>query len=94
MVVIDVPDAEVSRLARRLAREQEVTLCYRRPRRLPHWRYNLFCMIHGRSREAVLAQIAALFERCGVARYPTEILFSRRCFKQRGAHYAGEAAYG
>ena len=30
-----------------------VTLCYRRPRRLPAWPYNLFCMIHGRDRATV-----------------------------------------
>lgn len=92
MVVLDVPDAEVVAIGRRLAAEQEVTLCYRRPRALPQWRYNLFCMIHGQSREAVLAQLAGLLARCGAARYPNEILFSRRRFKQRGARYVREAA--
>jgi len=94
MVVLDVPDADVNGLGRRMAAEQEVTLCYRRPRRLPRWQYNLFCMIHGRSREAVLSRISALIERCGAAHYPMEALFSQRCFKQRGAHYAAEPAYG
>lgn len=92
MVVLDVPDAEVVPVGRRLAAEQEITLCYRRPRMLPQWRYNLFCMIHGRSREAVLAQIAAVLGRCGAGNYPKEVLFSRRRFKQRGARYVREEA--
>lgn len=92
MVVLDVPDVEVDAVGRRLAAEQEVTLCYRRPRRLPQWRYNLFCMIHGRSRETVQEQLGALWDRCGVADYPRAVLFSRRRFKQRGARYVEEAA--
>ncbi|MDH3286864.1 MAG: Lrp/AsnC family transcriptional regulator [Betaproteobacteria bacterium] len=94
MVVLDVPDPEVGRAGRRLAAAHGVTLCYRRPRALPQWRYNLFCMIHGRSREAVLAQLAPLCERGGLADYPREVLFSCRRFKQRGARYVEEAAHG
>lgn len=92
MVVFDVPDPEVGRVGRDLAAEKDVTLCYRRPRMLPEWPYNLFCMVHGRSRDAVLAQLAALRERCGLGAYAQEILFSARRFKQRGARYVEEAA--
>jgi DNA-binding Lrp family transcriptional regulator len=94
MVVFDVPDAMVEQAGRRLAAEREVTLCYRRPRALPRWPYNLFCMIHGRSRETVLAQLAALCERCELRDFPREVLFSCRRFKQRGARYVTEAAHG
>ncbi len=94
MVVFDVPDAMVEQAGRRLAAEREVTLCYRRPRALPRWPYNLFCMIHGRSRETVLAQLAVLCERCELGDFPREVLFSCRRFKQRGARYVTEAAHG
>jgi DNA-binding Lrp family transcriptional regulator len=50
MLVHDIPDERVSDIGRALAEEPAVTLCYRRPRRLPDWPYNLFCMIHGRER--------------------------------------------
>ena len=50
MLVLDVADAEVDAVGRALAHETIVSLCYRRPRRLPMWPYNLFCMIHGRER--------------------------------------------
>lgn len=84
MVVFDVPDDEVGEVGRRLAREPGVTLCYRRQRHLPHWRHNLFCMVHGRSREAVEPVIERL---CRVAGHQCEALFSLRRFKQCGARY-------
>ncbi len=87
MVVWDVPETEVSELGRRLGAMECVTLCYRRERRLPEWPYNLYCMIHGRSRAAVLAQIEQVTEHCGLRDKPRELLFSCRRFKQRGAMY-------
>jgi DNA-binding Lrp family transcriptional regulator len=90
MVVWDAPDAVVSRIGAAIAAEDYVTLCYRRPRRLPAWPYNLFCMIHGRERAAVQRQIGLLREKPGLAALPCEVLFSSRCFKQRGAHYAAQ----
>lgn len=92
MVVWDVPDEYVSDVAHRLCRYPDVTLCYRRPRRLPVWPYNLFCMIHGRSRSAVLGVIENIGEREALQTFPRQVLFSRRRFKQRGAQYvtAGE----
>ncbi len=87
MVVWDVPDGEVRAAGDRMARQPAVSLCYRRERQLPAWRYNLYCMLHGRDREEVLAQIAALGVRCDLVSYPCEVLFSNRCFKQRGARY-------
>ncbi len=88
MVVWDVPDAEADRVGRAFARREFVTLCYRRPRRLPDWPYNLFCMIHGRDRATVLRHIETLGRDTGLPGLSHEVLFSRRRFKQRGARYA------
>jgi DNA-binding Lrp family transcriptional regulator len=88
MAVWDVPDHLVGVLGRRLAASDCVTLCYRRARDLPSWRYNLYCMIHGRSYERVLAQVEWLRESCGMLEPPFAVLFSRQRFKQRGARYA------
>jgi siroheme decarboxylase len=88
MAVWDVPDDAVGEVGRRIAESGAVTLCYRRQRSLPDWPYNLFCMIHGRDREDVVARIAALSDSCGTHAYAHQVLFSRRRFKQRGAHYA------
>ena len=87
MVVWDVPDEEVRELGSCLGRFPFVTLCYRRPRRLPAWPYNLFTMIHGRDRGQVLARVDELVRDCGLEDIPRRALFSRRCFKQRGARY-------
>lgn len=87
MTVWDVPDDVVSELGRVLAAYEFVTLCYRRPRRLPHWPYNLFCMVHGKDRNQVRAQIAELNEQTDAGSYPNAVLFSRKRFKQCGAKY-------
>lgn len=87
MTVWDVPDADVSEAGRRIAACGGVTLCYRRARRLPQWPYNLFCMVHGKDRADVQERIDALAAECGLDAYPRQVLFSRRRFKQRGAHY-------
>ena len=88
MVVWDVPDEQVRELGHCLAGFDFITLCYRRPRHLPQWRYNLYCMIHGKSREEVLAHLEWMVNHCGLQALPHEVLFSRRRFKQRGAVYA------
>ena len=87
MVVWDVPDGQVAELGRCLSGFDFITLCYRRPRRLPAWRYNLYCMIHGKNREEVLAHLEWMVNHCGLQNLTHEVLFSRRRFKQRGAIY-------
>ncbi len=86
MVVWDVPDELVTETGRCLGQFEFITLCYRRPRHLPVWPYNLFCMIHGHSRDEVLQRLGMLVEKCKLE-FKYKILFSKRCFKQRGAIY-------
>jgi siroheme decarboxylase len=86
MVVWNVPDSEVRALGRCLAEFDFITLCYRRPRHA-RWPYNLYCMIHGKSREEVLGNLEWLVNHCGLQTTPHDVLFSRRRFKQRGATY-------
>jgi DNA-binding Lrp family transcriptional regulator len=88
MVVWDVPDAEASAAGNRAARHPAVTLCYRRARSLPEWRYNLYCMVHGKERARVSEAIEDVTRVTGLAACPREVLFSARCFAQRGARYA------
>lgn len=92
MIVMNVPDTRVAEIGARVSGQACVNLCYQRPRQGEVWPYNLYCMIHGRSRETVLRQWAELREICGVQDYAFEVLFSRRCFKQRGALYARKAS--
>jgi len=92
MVVWDIPDDRVSALGHCIGKFDFITLCYQRPRRLPAWRYNLFCMIHGRDRDEVLSLVAQLKEQCGLHDVPHEVLFSQRRFKQCGARYVADVA--
>jgi DNA-binding Lrp family transcriptional regulator len=87
MVVWDVPDERIDRLGEQLGRQDCVTLCYQRPRRLPDWPYNLFCMVHGRDRDEVRACIARMVEGLALHDVAHDLLFSGRRFKQRGARY-------
>ncbi len=84
MVVFDVADDRVDAIGAELAREAGVTLCYRRSRCLPQWHYNLYCMVHGRSRQEVEPVIARLAAQAGSE---PKVLFSVRRFKQCGARY-------
>jgi len=92
MVVWNIPDDAIERVGRLLAAQECVTLCYQRPRRLPDWPYNLFCMIHGREREAVLRRLEQIIAADGLGDMPHEVLFSLRSFKQRGARYVVQPA--
>lgn len=87
MVVWDVPDDQVQNLGRALARTSFITLCYQRPRRLPDWPYNLFCMIHGVDRQRVLSQLEALIADLGLEPIPHAVLFSTKAYRQRGGRY-------
>lgn len=94
MVVWDVPDEWVAQFGRLAAADSAVTLCYRRVRAAPQWPYNLYCMVHGRARERVLDQIEHLSGTTGLAAFARAVLFSRRCFTQRGARYLTEVGRG
>ena len=91
MVVWDIPDDQVERIGALLADEVCVTLCYQRPRRLPAWPYNLFCMIHGRERDNVLRRLEQIISVHQLEEIRYTVLFSGRSFKQRGAHYVETA---
>lgn len=87
MVVWDIPDDQVEAIGHRLGSYDCITLCYRRPRRLPMWHYNLFTMIHGFDHDSVIASLNRIRETAGLEHVPYDILFSKRQFKQRGARY-------
>jgi DNA-binding Lrp family transcriptional regulator len=87
MAVWSIPDEQVAAVGALLADCPEVTLCYRRPRRLPDWPYNLFCMVHGRDRPFVETIIKQLSLQHGLGGFQHAVLFSSKRFKQRGAVY-------
>jgi DNA-binding Lrp family transcriptional regulator len=84
MSVWDVDDARVDALGAQAGALPGVSHCYRRPRRLPHWPYNLFAMVHGRSRAEVEAQVDAIAALLGDAARAHDVLYSTRILKKAG----------
>ena len=85
MLVWDLPDHQVAAAGQRLAALPGVTLCYQRRRDKLHWPFNLYAMVHAKTREQaqqVIAKTTALPELTGAR---SDILYSLRCFKQTGA---------
>ena len=88
MSVWDVADAHVDELGERIGRLPFVTHCYRRPRHLPGWPYNLFAMLHGDSRDEVMARIAVVRSLLGDACRADDVLFSTAILKKTGLRLA------
>ena len=85
MVVWRMPENAVDAAGVTLAAQRGVTLCYRRRPDPRHWPYNLYCMIHARSRAEAEETLSLATAVAGLEGYPRRILFSTRCFRQRGA---------
>jgi DNA-binding Lrp family transcriptional regulator len=88
MSVWDVADERVDELGVAVGALEFVTHCYRRPRRLPHWPYNLFAMIHGRSRAEVEAKAKQIEAILGDSCRDCDVLYSSRILKKSGLRIA------
>ncbi|MGE5865470.1 MAG: Lrp/AsnC family transcriptional regulator [Rhizobacter sp.] len=84
MTVWDVDDALVDELGERVGAVPGVSHCYRRPRERPLWPYNLFAMVHGRSREEVESQAEVIRQLLGPACAASDILYSSAILKKTG----------
>jgi len=84
MSVWDVDDERIAELGPKVAELPGVSHCYRRPRHLPGWPYNLFAMLHGTSREAVEHQAQDIVTLLGPACRSHDILYSTAILKKTG----------
>jgi DNA-binding Lrp family transcriptional regulator len=84
MVVWDVPDNKTDEAGRIMATFKEVSHCYQRPRH-PGWPYNLFTMVHGRTREECIKIAEQISAATGIKKY--ELLFSTAELKKSSMHY-------
>lgn len=85
MVVWRVAEEVVDERGLALAEQPGVTLCYRRRPDARDWPYNLYCMVHARSREEAMATLARAAPAAGLKGLARRVLFSTRCFRQGGA---------
>lgn len=84
MTVWDVADDRIDELGERVGQLDFVTHCYQRPRHLPDWPYNLFAMVHGKTREEVEAKAQLIADVLGEASRGRDILYSSRILKKTG----------
>ena len=84
MSVWDVDDEEVDAAGATIGALEFVSHCYRRPRHLPLWPYNLFAMVHGRDRDAVRRQVDGIAALLGARSRGHEVLYSSRILKKSG----------
>jgi DNA-binding Lrp family transcriptional regulator len=89
MTVWDVADPVVDQWGAQVGALDFVTHCYRRPRHLPDWPYNLFAMAHGASRDEVAAKAERIAEILGDACRARDILYSTRILKKTGLRLNG-----
>lgn len=84
MVVWRVPAAISDKAGRFMASLPQVSHCYERPRR-PDWNYNLYSMIHGRTKNECLEVVEKIRRKTGSVDF--RVLFSTKEYKKTGARF-------
>ena len=88
MTVWDVADPRVMELGPQIAQLDFVSHCYLRPRHLPVWRYNLFAMVHGHTRDEVDRKARRIAGMLGSHCDGHDTLFSTAILKKTGMRMA------
>jgi siroheme decarboxylase len=84
MVAWIIPEEEIDEIGHMMSGFREVTHCYHR-RAQRDWKYNLFTMIHGDTREECHEIARNMSEKTGVKDY--SLLFSEKEFKKTSMEY-------
>lgn len=87
MSVWNVVDENIDKLGHLIGELDYVSHCYRRPRHLPEWSYNLFAMVHGKNRDEVRDKVQEIASLLGDANQGHEILFSTKILKKTGMRF-------
>jgi len=82
MIAWKVPPSQVQRVGEIFAASKDVTHCYERAS-APDWPYNLYTVVHSRSREDCLRTAYQLSQAAEVEDY--KVLFSEREYKKTSA---------
>lgn len=87
MIVWNVPEEKIDDIGAQLAAFPQVSHCYRRPV-YADWQYNLFSMVHARTKESCEKIAVEMSKHIGITNY--RILFSLREFKKERVKYFEE----
>jgi hypothetical protein len=93
MTVWNVPDEHVTELGMKIGALDFVSHCYRRPRHPPDWPYNLFAMVHARTRAEIAPMIDAIADLLGQFDRGHDVLFSTRILKKTGLRLCGRRRF-
>jgi len=88
MTVWDVADEQAAELGAQVGALSIVSHCYLRPRHLPVWPYNLFAMVHGKSRQEMDEKVTGIAALLGGAARGHAVLGSTRVLKKTGLRIA------
>jgi hypothetical protein len=80
-----VPEARIVEAGQAAAAFTVVSHCYERPAYPPHWPYNLFTMVHGRTLDEVERIVERIHGKIGPLEHT--ILYSEREFKKHRVRY-------
>ncbi len=80
-----VEDSLVEEAGRKISSLSQVSHVYERPAFPPHWPYNLFTMIHGKSREECEETAQKISRETGIKNY--QLLYSEKEFKKTSMRY-------
>ena len=84
MAVWNIPDRMVDKAGNIMASFPEVSHCYER-KRVRGWDYNLYSMIHGRTKKGCLEVVMGISKKIGCK--DCRVLFSSREYKKSAARY-------
>lgn len=79
-----VPEDKVDSTGELMAGYKEISHCYER-KTYPNWPYNLYAMIHGRSKDDCGKIAGEISKKTGIREY--KLLYSTREFKKTGMEY-------
>lgn len=82
MIAWRVPQSQVERVGEIFAASKDVTHCYERASS-PDWPYNLYTVVHSRSKEDCLMIASRLSQAAGIEEY--RVLFSEKEYKKTSA---------
>ena len=84
MAAWDVPDRLIKKAGSAMACYKAVSHCYERKRNRS-WNYNLYSMIHGKTKKECLDVVKDISKKTGISDY--KVLFSSKEYKKTGVKY-------
>jgi len=84
MVVWNIPEALIDKAGSLISGFVQISHCYQR-KKASGWNYNLYSMIHGRSKQECLKVVKDIVKKIGCKDY--RVLFSSQEYKKTAAQY-------